>query len=283
MAILAQHVPWYEEIFAQPGVLQDPIAMLGFQMIGINSLCFPLSDPSLIERLAARFRRRSLGLPEVANEEFRAPDLVELLRKRGLRRIVVIDPHDPRSDLKHDMNEPLPPTSWESCQTFIDIGSLEHVFDTRTCLENSLRMIRVGGHFVLHTCVNGYLGHGLHTFNYEGLIDALELNGFRITCSRLMTPEGTSVARPSDAPHTLALILARKERPLDHFRCPQQRGWQEAYESFDSPATGNERLERMKGWIAWFVPPAVFDVYRFVRGSGPRKALVAKGIGSYER
>jgi hypothetical protein len=70
--------------------------MLGFQMIGINSLCFPLSALTLFERLAARLRRRSLGLPEVANEEFRAPDLVELLRKRGLQRIVVIDPHDPR-------------------------------------------------------------------------------------------------------------------------------------------------------------------------------------------
>jgi hypothetical protein len=278
MAILAQQVRWYAEIFARPGMLQEPVVMLGFQEIGIPSLCFSRAGARPLQQIHARVARRMRSLPEITNQEFEAPNLVDLLARRGLRDIRVIDPHDPRSDVKYDMNQPVPRTAWESCQTFIDIGCLEHVFDTRTCLENVLRMVRVGGFYMLHTCVNGYLGHGLHTFNHEGLIDALELNGFRIDYLRFMTSEGDLVTTPGEAQDTLILMLAQKERALEEFHCPQQRGWKEAYSRINRAMPRRENIERLKGWVSWVLPPIALDAYRLLRGDR-RRALVAPGIG----
>lgn len=284
MAILAGHVRWFEEIFARPGVLREPIIMLGFQEIGIHPVCFREVATSPLLRFRKSVVRRMRGLPEIANPEFRVPSLIDFLRNRGLRDVRVIDPHDPRSDFRHDMNQLIPRTAWASCNTFLDIGSLEHVFDTRTCLENALRMVRVGGFYLLHTCVNGYLGHGLHTFNDEGLLDALELNGFRVEYLRFTTPEGEPVETPGSARDTLAWILARKERELVDFRCPEQRGWDELYREREPsrPTPSQERLERVKSWVVWMLPPAVLDAYRLL-GGHRRSSVVARGIGGDRR
>ncbi len=55
-------------------------------------------------------------------------------------------------------------TQHERYQTVYDVGTIEHVFDTRQCFENCARMVAVGGHYFIHTPVRGYFGHGLHTF-----------------------------------------------------------------------------------------------------------------------
>ena len=112
--------------------------------------------------------------------------------------------------------------------TFIDIGSLEHVFDTRQCFESCLRMVAPGGHYMLHTPVNGYYAHGFHVFNPECLIGALQLNGFRVIYEKYSRIDGTVVEDPSTG-DIIAWIIAKKERPMGQFVCPQQRKWFSRY------------------------------------------------------
>ena len=200
--ILVPHGPDYQEIFALPGFLRDPLLCFGFQEFDAG---------------ATLDGRQYLHLGEY-------------FAKFGIQA-TSLDLFDPRSELRYDMNYAVPATEYDRYGTFIDIGSLEHVFDTRQCFENCLRMVAPGGHYLLHTPVNGYYGHGFHVFNPECLRVGLELNGFRVIFEKYSTMDGKPVADPSAPGDTLSWIVARKDRAMGKFVCPQQVKWYTRYRS----------------------------------------------------
>ena len=256
MAIMGGHVRWYEQIFALEGFLAEPTLLFGFQEIPIAARHFGWSVP----------------------ETYRVPDLVQFLRARGLNQVHVIDHFDPRADLRYDMNKAVPPSEHERYGTLIDIGSLEHVFDTRQALENCLRMVRVGGTYLLHTCVKGYHLHGLHTFHPGILADALALNGFDVVFQGYSTADGEPVQDPAQAEDALIWLVGRKRTHLAEFVCPQQ-GWEQVYAT-DVPASPS-RIARVlapaKRALFPFVPPIALDIYRRLRGRR-RDSLVERRL-----
>jgi hypothetical protein len=141
----------------------------------------------------------------------------------------VLDHFDARADLRYDMNQPVPESEHERYGAVLDIGCLEHLFDTRQCIENSLRMVRTGGTYFLHTNVNGYFGHGLHVFDPEGLVAALGLNGFDVLYHRYSTPRGAPLERPQDAPDAIIWLVGVKRRAIKEFEVPQQGKWRAEY------------------------------------------------------
>src|SRR5664280_2530900 len=162
--VLKLHVPFYKEIFALPDFLRDPILCFGFQEF-------------------------DLGVTLDGNQYL---DLSQYFATMGLHG-TSLDLFDPRSELRYDMNDPVPLNEHERYGTLIDIVSLEHVFDTRQCFENCLRMVAPGGHYLLHTPVNGYYGHGFHVFNPECLLGAFKQNGFRVIYEKYSRVDGTPV------------------------------------------------------------------------------------------
>jgi hypothetical protein len=235
--ILRFHVPFYEEILGIPGFAQDPILTFGYQ--DIDGDAPPGSNP-LLPRLR-RFLVSEGKLRRVANKvkstlrpsppiptSFQHNSLTELLRSRG-NSVVSLDLFDSRAELRYDMNHPVPESEHKKYGTLIDIGSLEHVFDTAQCLENCIRMVRCGGTYMLHTPVNGYYGHGLHVFNPQGLIDCFHANGFKIVYLKYSTKFGKPVSDPSAAPDVLIWLVGRKEQDIAAFTCPQQKIWSNYY------------------------------------------------------
>ena len=198
--VSSHHLHFYTEIFAIPGFLRDPI------------LCFGFQDWDW----------------DVKIDGQHYGDLSQYFATMGIR-CTSLDLFDPRSELRYDMNDPVPEREHGRYGTFIDIGSVEHVFDTRQCFENCFRMIAPGGHYLLHTPVNGYFAHGLHTFSPECLHKVIELNGLEIVWEKYSSFEGAVIAEPEAAPNTLAWIVARKVREMDKFVCPQQGKWATRY------------------------------------------------------
>jgi len=198
--VLPTHIPFYKEIFAIPGFARDPILFFGFQEFDYGAT--------------------------LDGNQYK--DLGEYFATKGIRGIS-LDLFDPRSELRYDMNYAVPETEYERYGTLIDIGSVEHVFDTRQCFENCLRMVAVGGHYLLHTPVNGYFAHGFHIFNPECLRGVFELNGYQILYEKYSNFQGEPIADPSSPGDILTWMVARKERSLDKFVCPQQRKWYTRY------------------------------------------------------
>jgi hypothetical protein len=199
--VLVNHIPFYREVFAIPGFLRGPLLCFGFQEFDRGATLDGKQHLHLGEYFA------TLGIDAIS-----------------------LDLFDPRSELRYDMNYTVPECEHGRYPTFIDIGSLEHVFDTRQCFENCLRMVAPGGHYMLHTPVNGYFAHGFHVFNPECLRGALESNGFRVIYEKYSTVDGSPVADPSAPGDILTWMVARKERGFDKFVCPQQRKWYNRYE-----------------------------------------------------
>ena len=224
MPIIAQHVPIYEEILALPEVVADPVLSWGVTKIKIPDFFRkPWAELSIREKLIKLHHSILHNLPWTVSGEFDHPDLGALLRARGVQTIDILDWYDSRANLRLDMNQPVAADLHDRYGMFIDIGCLEHVFDTRQCIENCMRMVAPGGHYVLHTPVSGYVGHGFHTFDPKGLSLALTLNGFEVVYQRYTTKEGRFLERPKG--DTLIWLVGRKLRPMDEFKIPQQDYW----------------------------------------------------------
>src|SRR6186713_1142146 len=116
--VLESHVPFYKEIFALPNFLNGPVLCFGYQEFDGNA--------------------------SIDGEKY--ADLGGFFATKGLHTSSV-DLFDSRAELRYDMNLPVPESTHHKYSTFIDIGSLEHLFDTRQCIENCFRMLTVGGHF----------------------------------------------------------------------------------------------------------------------------------------
>jgi len=206
MAIKKAHLQFYREIFDIPHFLSEPCLMFGFQDV----------------------------VGEDLPEDFRFKNGKDLLISKGVKDIQTLDFFDNRADLRYDMNIPIPESLNEKYSLFLDIGCLEHLFDTKQCLENCLRMVRLGGFYMLQTVINGYFRHGLHVFNPEGLINVLKANNFEVLYLKYSLSSGLAIDNPSLGGDVLIWIVAKKIRSINNITLPQQQIWVEFQENQES-------------------------------------------------
>ena len=154
----------------------------------------------------------------------------QILRNYGMSDITVLDFFDERADIKHDMNLPIADHLKGQFNTIVDIGSVEHVFDTKQCLDNLFQMLRVGGHIMFHLPCSGYFDHGFYTFSPEVIIDSLRLNGFKIIYLAFsLEPEGMKLEKPVDWNNCLMWCAACKIKEQKQFVIPQQNSCKAMY------------------------------------------------------
>jgi hypothetical protein len=236
--ILKWHIPFYREIFAIPDFLQTPVLTFGCQGIeGVQSDETPPPNP-FIPRLrrflaSGKKMRRLAGYvrfkwSEPVPKDFQYNSLTDLLLSKGYPT-TTLDYFDGRANLRYDMNRPVPEREHNKYGTLIDIGSLEHLFDTAGCMENCFHMVRNGGYYLLHTPINGYYGHGLHVFNPQGLVDCFQANGFKIIYFKYSTYKGKAVSDPSKHRNVILWLVGKKEKDVPVFVCPQQTIWATDY------------------------------------------------------
>ena len=241
MTVLHYHIPYYLDVFNIPGFLKDPVLIFGFQDVYHGR---KRSVGSRIERrikrrvkywMEMRMRKRrgliNLRLVRAIPKEFQEGNLSDILKNLGLRDIRTMDYFDKRADIIHDMNLPLDHSLWGLFSTVIDIGSLEHVFDTKQCLWNLFRLLKLNGHLLLDTPCNGYFDHGFHTLSPECLIQAVELNGFEIKYLKYSTPDGYELEHPGIVSNAIIWLAAEKKEDKESFVIPQQGCWRDIYQT----------------------------------------------------
>ena len=218
------------EVFALPGFVKGPFLTFGYQdIIGKD---FP--------------------------EDFRFRDVGSLMRARGVCNVTTLDLFDERADMRFDMNDPVPEEHHGKYATLMDIGSLEHCFDSAQAMENCMRMVKPGGYYFLETPVNGCLRHGFHTFNPDMIAEAFRLNGFVIRYLRYISFFGVPLAEPEQAQDALIVIVGQKAGEMGAFAAPQQAEWKQINE-------GNSRRDdsrfdignwpRWEYWVRRLCPP----------------------------
>jgi len=235
MSIAREHIPYYQEIFALDGFIKDPILLFGFQDCSVRRRAS--SVRMLARRLRLWITAKRHGLPSTViyhpvrfvPQPYNRATLQEILHYYGATSVQTLDAFDDRATFMNDMNLPVGEDLVNRFSTIIDIGSLEHVFDTRQCIENLLTMLKTGGHIFFHVPCNGYCNHGFHTFSPDCITGALESNGCVIRYMKFTSRDGFELKHPAVAAHSLLWVVAQKMEEKHTFVIPQQQGWKDLY------------------------------------------------------
>ena len=188
--VLKQHKELWDQVFKIPGFYSEPFLMFGYQEMTYDMFINHGVD-----------------------------DFKHHLNLMGVDEVIVLDWDDPRADIHVDMGEPLPNNlKHERFKVVADVGCLEHVWNTKQCLENCLSMVELGGLYLLHTPVMGYYKHGIHTFNPDALRLMLISNGFQVLLDKYSTKLGQEIDQPEG--DTLIWLVAKKIRENIDFVVP---------------------------------------------------------------
>ena len=139
------------------------------------------------------------------------------------------------ANIIHDLNQPVSSELHERYDIVFDGGTLEHIFDFPTAIENCMRMLKGGGHFISVTMPNNWCGHGFYQFSPELFYRVLsKANGFSVVEMYIARLEGFaySVRDPEvvrgrvelcNAEPLYLLVHAKREVVCDLFVQPPQQ------------------------------------------------------------
>jgi SAM-dependent methyltransferase len=88
-----------------------------------------------------------------------------------------ISPYE-NPDYLIDLNNRGGPEYNDKFDIIFDIGTLEHIFDVPTALENITRMLKPGGRVILVVPSSNYIDHGFYQFSPTLFYDFFSCNGF---------------------------------------------------------------------------------------------------------
>ena len=72
-----------------------------------------------------------------------------------------------QASIIHDLNKPVPSELHNRFDFIYDGGTIEHIYDVKTTMENIKSMLKVGGIFAGLSVADNCLGHGFYQFSPE--------------------------------------------------------------------------------------------------------------------
>ena len=89
-----------------------------------------------------------------------------LINYFGSTKVDVLDVNNyENANIIHNLNNVIPSDLIEKYDVIIDGGSLEHVFDIKTALNNLKKMCKIGGTIIHISPTNNFCGHGFYQFS----------------------------------------------------------------------------------------------------------------------
>jgi hypothetical protein len=184
----------------------------------------------------------------------------EFLRFLGAEEISAMDFSDYEgAAILHDLNKPISDELKGKFTFVLDGGTTEHVFNFPTALANAMEMVETGGHLMIITGGNNFLGHGFYQFSPELFYRALSReNGFEV--KRLIAAEvggrWFEVADPqtvksrveliNDQPVYLMVLAHKIETKPLFAKAPQQSDYVEMWHSYAANQTGETAPNKLK-------------------------------------
>jgi len=108
-------------------------------------------------------------------------------------------------------------------ETVYNLGTLEHVWDVNQAYENAAKMVRLNGHFIGHSPVAGYEGHGIHVTSPGRIIDFFRFNGFNIVDMFFTDQQGRECGQPErNCGRSIILWFAAQRVGAFNYIKPQQ-------------------------------------------------------------
>ncbi len=126
---------------------------------------------------------------------------------------------------RHDLSDHFETDSLrEAFRTVFNLGTIEHIWDAHNAYVNSANMVVLGGHFLGHSPVAGWEGHGIHVTESRFILDFFRLNGFVILDHWLTTAAGNPCAAVirNGGKSVLLWFVARRDVIVGQWKKPSQ-------------------------------------------------------------
>lgn len=217
-------------------------------MLGNQKFDFLKSD---YQSLSSIFKLRNFNQMETG---------AEFLQFLGAEETSAMDFSDYEgAAILHDLNNPISDQLKEKFTFVLDGGTLEHVFNFPVALANAMEMVEIGGHLIIVTGDNNFLGHGFYQFSPELFYRTLnEENGFQV--KRMIAAEVRGrwfeVADPKQIKGRVELvnekpvylmILAQKTKRAPLFvKTPQQSDYVEMWNGVEGNSTDQTSSDKIK-------------------------------------
>lgn len=177
----------------------------------------------------------------------------------------------------HDLNQPVPDSLHGQFDTVLDVGTLEHVFYFPVALASCMKMLKVGGHLIIHNICNNWCGHGFYQFSPELFFRALSpANGFEVL--RCVIHEDYAAAPwydvtdPDKAQRRVELVntmpamisvLAKKTAEVEPFQAaPQQSDYSRLWTKDTRKAATPVKSSRWRQVLAGLLRPVRLAMFR---------------------
>jgi SAM-dependent methyltransferase len=185
-----------------------------------------------------------------------------LLRKLGAENITSIDASGfEGASLIHDFNLPIPRTLHGQFDTFLDFGTIEHVFDAAQVIENIVKLVRPGGKVLITTNANGFTSHGFFQYSPEFFYSVFsERNGFRGTSVFLvktafpktwhLIKRPATLKRRNDPPfeqQMQLLVFSTKSHDVDSLKVIQS-DYDDTWTRFDAGNWASWNIDGIPRW-----------------------------------
>ena len=110
------------------------------------------------------------------------------------------------ANVVHNLNEPISSDLYNSYDTVVDIGVLEHVFNLPVAFSNIMQLLNHKGRFICVNIANNHLGHGFWQFSPEAFLRSFSKdNGFETKLIYLHAGKLIEVTDPNEAGRRLPL------------------------------------------------------------------------------
>ncbi len=90
----------------------------------------------------------------------------------------------------HDLQFPIYPKFHNFFNLIIDSGTLEHIFDVKSVMENIVKMTKPGGYVLQFIPAQNFLNHGFYQFSPTFFSDFYTNNGFEVVESYIVEIKG---------------------------------------------------------------------------------------------
>jgi len=155
-------------------------------MIGKLVVCADLEDIIRVVKLYG-FEYDEQVYEEIKREDSFPWDTYKIFRMFGINNVHAVDYSEYEgADIIMDLNTELPEQYVEKFDVVINGGTLEHVFDVRTAMNNITNLVKPGG-FIFHSvpCA-GWVDHGFYSFSPTFFLDYYSSKEFDISSLYLM-------------------------------------------------------------------------------------------------
>ena len=132
-----------------------------------------------LKHQAEYFKGNTRGIDQIQFNDGFAEPFFKIL---GAASIDSIDYSDyQKATIIHDLNKPIAASLYNKFSCVLDSGTMEHIFNFPVAIENCMKAVKTGGHFIGITPANNLMGHGFYQFSPELFFNVFSpANGFEI-------------------------------------------------------------------------------------------------------